>query len=77
MVLISDEEAYSVTMNQNLAEPSNIDETLNNLLWMKSMDDECRPLSTKIPGKWLYLPKMRIFSEINKYLFGNKILKGR
>ena len=61
-VLISDEQIYSVTIDQNLAEPSNVDEVLNDPLWKNSMDNEHKTLINKhtVHGKSYYLPRMQI-----------------
>ena len=64
-VPISDEEIYSVTINQNLAEPSNVDEALNDLFWKGSMDNEYKTLMDKQMWEVVIPPK-------NTNIVGNK-----
>ena len=57
VVPISDEEIYSVTINQNLAEPSNVDKALNNPLWKNSMYDEYKAQIDKQTWEVVVPPK--------------------
>ena len=62
---ISDEEIYSVTFDQNPAEPSNVDEALNYPLWQGSIDNESKALIEKQTWEVVIPPK-------NVNIVGNK-----
>ena len=65
VVLISDEKIYSMTIDQNMAEPSNIDEALNDPLWKRLMDDKYKALIDKQMWEVVISPK-------NVNIVGNK-----
>ena len=67
-VPISDKEIYSVTINQNMAGPSIVDEALIDPLWKGSMDDEYKALIDK--QMWeVAIPPKNVNIVGNKWVF--------